>query len=125
MEAQFEDVECAFKIHAGHNIHETFEAGHGRIETRKCSILPAKEYIQEEKADYFASLIRGYWSIENQLHWHPDITFKKDACRTIAGYASQNLSVLRKNGVAYHLGTERQIELQKETIQSSIGYRIS
>jgi predicted transposase YbfD/YdcC len=37
----FEDVECAFKMHGGYDVHETLEADHGRIETRKCSILPA------------------------------------------------------------------------------------
>lgn len=130
----FEDVECAFKVHSGRDVHETVEADHGRIETRKCSILPAGEYLMEEnilawrnlrtivriesnreiqgkttqevryyisdeletKASYFQSLIRGHWSIENQLHWHMDVTFKEDKCRARAGYASQNLSVLRK-----------------------------
>ena len=28
---------------------------------------------------YFPSLIREHWSIENQLHWHLDITFKEGA----------------------------------------------
>jgi predicted transposase YbfD/YdcC len=51
---------------------------------------------QETKAAYFCSHIRGHRSIENQLHWHLDVTFKEDACRAGAGYASQNLSVLRK-----------------------------
>jgi predicted transposase YbfD/YdcC len=37
----FEDVECVFKVHSGHDKHQTIEADHGRIETRKCSILPA------------------------------------------------------------------------------------
>lgn len=102
----FEDVECAFKMNSGHDMYETIEADHGRIETRKCSILPAAEYLmeensqawknprtiirlearrevqgkvtqeiryyisdeKEESAAYFCSLIRGHWSIENQLH---------------------------------------------------------
>ena len=127
----FEDVECAFKMNSGHDVYETLDVDHGRIETRECSILPADEYLMEENlqtwknletiirlearrevqgkvtqetryyisdekevgAAYFSSLIRGHWSIENQLHWHLDITFKEDACRARAGYASQNLSV--------------------------------
>lgn len=143
----YEDVECAFKMHVGHDMHETIDADHGRIETRRCSILPATEYLMEEKlspwknlgtvirleskreiqgkitqethyyisdekennAAYFLSLIRGHWSIENQLHWHLDITFKEDACRARAGYASQNLSVLRK--MALHIVSEQKDKL--------------
>ncbi len=43
-----DDIECAFKIHKGYDYHEELDCGHGRIETRKCSILGAKEYLLEE-----------------------------------------------------------------------------
>lgn len=130
----YEDIECAFKVHQGYDSVETLDAGHGRIETRHCSILPAKEFLMEEtisawkglqtiariqstreiqgkatqetryyisdedesKAAYFNALARGHWGIENQLHWHLDVTFKEDQCRARTGHASQNLSVLRK-----------------------------
>ncbi len=43
-----EDVECAFKTHQGyHHVQET-DRGHGRIETRNCSILPAKDFLMDE-----------------------------------------------------------------------------
>lgn len=143
----FEDVECAFKVHSGYDTFQNVEADHGRIETRKCSILPAAGFLMEEnllpwrnlktlirveamrevqgkttqevryyisdeqepKAAYFNSLVRGHWSIENQLHWHLDVTFKEDKCRARAGYASQNLSVLRK--MALHITTEQKDKL--------------
>jgi predicted transposase YbfD/YdcC len=137
-----EDVECAFRTHSGYDAEQTLDADHGRIETRKCSILPARDFLlaenigvwcnlrtiikveatrelqgkttnetryyisdeAEPKAAYFNALVRGHWSIENQLHWHLDVTFREDACRVRAGYASQNLSIVRK--MALHIVAE-------------------
>jgi predicted transposase YbfD/YdcC len=48
-------------------------------------------------------------SIENQLHWYPDITFNEDKCRARAGYASQNLSVPRK--MALYIVSEQKDKL--------------
>lgn len=142
----YDDVACAFKMNSGTDIFEEVDAGHGRIETRKCGILPAKNYLTEEslkawkslstvirieftreikdkvtrdtryyisdeteaKATYYASLVRGHWSIENQLHYL-DVTFKEDACRARKGFASQNLSVLRK--IALHIVSEQKDKL--------------
>lgn len=56
-------------------------------------------YISDEnfpKAAYFNMLARGHWSIENQLHWNLDVTFKEDASRARKGSAAQNLSTIRK-----------------------------
>ena len=38
----------------------------------------------------------GTGGIENQLHWHLDVTFKEDACRAGKGFAAQNFSTVRK-----------------------------
>jgi len=43
-----EDMECAFKIHRGYDSQEQIEKNHGRTETRRCSILPAKGFLLEE-----------------------------------------------------------------------------
>jgi len=56
-------------------------------------------YISSENglsANYFNALVRGHWSIENQLHWHLDVTFKEDNSRIRTGYAPENLSTLKK-----------------------------
>ena len=39
---------------------------------------------------------RKHWSIENQLHWRLDVTFKEDANRTRTGHAAQNLALVRR-----------------------------
>jgi len=40
--------------------------------------------------------IRGGWSIENQLHWHLDVTFSEDDNTTMDKNAFNNLSILNK-----------------------------
>ncbi len=54
------------------------------------SSLPASQ-VQR-----IAQCIRGHWSIENQLHWHLDVSFGEDHCRARRGYAPVTLNVLRK-----------------------------
>jgi hypothetical protein len=60
-------------------------------------------------ARYYNSLVRGHWSIENQLHWHLDVTFKEDACRARMENAPENLSILRK--FALQLVSARKVKL--------------
>lgn len=44
----------------------------------------------------FAGAVRQHWSIENQLHWHLDVTFQEDQCRIRRGHADANFSILRR-----------------------------
>lgn len=55
-------------------------------------------YISSLEADAakFLHLIRGHWSVENQLHWLLDVAFSEDDCSIHTGHAPQNLSLLRK-----------------------------
>ena len=158
----YEDIECAFKMNSGTDVSEELDAGHGRIETRKCSILPAGDYLMDEtleawkglsiiikieavrelkdkttretryyisdeteaKAAYYAALVRGHWSIENQLHCHMDITFGEDACRARKGFASQNLSVLRKVALHIYIGAKRQVKQKEEALQGCLRHQV-
>ena len=71
-----------------------------------CEVIEGEEttrtvrhYISDEdwdKAAYYNMLARGHWGIENQLHWHLDVTFHEDASRARSGFAPENLSLLRK-----------------------------
>jgi len=47
-------------------------------------------------AELCADVIRGHWSIENQLHWHLDVNFLEDATEIIDRAAFQNFSLLNK-----------------------------
>jgi predicted transposase YbfD/YdcC len=40
--------------------------------------------------------VREHWSIENNLHWHLDVVFQEDACRTRKDHGPANLAVVRK-----------------------------
>jgi predicted transposase YbfD/YdcC len=56
-------------------------------------------YISSEKgkkSEYYNQLVRERWSIENKLHWHLDVTFGEDMCRSRTKNVMENLSILRK-----------------------------
>ena len=40
--------------------------------------------------------VRGYWGIENRLHWVLDVTCNEDQARNRKGYCAENLALLRK-----------------------------
>ena len=50
-------------------------------------------------AEEAGGLIRGHWSIENQLHWCLDVSFGEDNCRARTNHAAENLNVLRKTAL--------------------------
>lgn len=52
------------------------------------------------KVRRLAKLIRGHWSIENQLHWVLDVTFTEDASRIRKDDAPQTMAMLRRLAVS-------------------------
>lgn len=74
-----------------------------RVESIRAGVKEERFYISSEKnlgninkPLYFNRLVRAHWSIENQLHWHLDVTFREDKSRARDKYAPQNLAILRK-----------------------------
>ena len=54
-------------------------------------------YISSVKgidAQRMADLVRGHWSVENQLHWQLDVSFREDERRIRSGHAAENYSRL-------------------------------
>jgi len=45
-------------------------------------------------------IARSHWSIENQLHWHLDVTFGEDKSKVRGAFVAQNLSLLRAIAVS-------------------------
>ncbi len=52
--------------------------------------------LSEVSPQQMIGFTRGHWSIENQLHWQLDVSFKEDESRVRRDNAPQNLSVIRK-----------------------------
>lgn len=47
----------------------------------------------------FNKLVRNHWSIENQLHWQLDVSFREDQSRTRKNNAPENMATLRKTAL--------------------------
>ena len=52
------------------------------------------------KVRQLAELIRGHWSIENQLHWVLDVTLTEDASRIRKDLAPQTMAMFRRLAVS-------------------------
>ena len=61
-----------------------------------------RHYISsfDGSAENFAALIRGHWSIENQLHWMLDVVFGEDRNKAKKDLSPLNLNVLRKTALS-------------------------
>lgn len=44
----------------------------------------------------FAQAERSRWSIENNLHWCPDVVFKDNECPGLDRNAAENLAIIRR-----------------------------
>jgi predicted transposase YbfD/YdcC len=80
-------------------------------------------YISDETVSnpsYYLSLSRGHWGIENQLHWHLDVTFKEDACRARLGNAPINLSTLRKFALQLLSNQKDKFSLKKRQYKAAL-----
>ena len=69
-----------------------------RVDSRGRPRIEARYYIlsRQLSAREFANAVRGHWSIENNLHWQLDVSFREDACRVHRDQAPANLSVIRR-----------------------------
>ena len=61
-----------------------------------------RHYISsfDTSAEDFGQIIRGHWSVENQLHWMLDVAFREDDARARKDNSPLNLNVLRKIALA-------------------------
>ncbi|MGK0366616.1 MAG: putative transposase YbfD/YdcC [Saprospiraceae bacterium] len=79
-------------------------------------------YISSELKDvaYYNDRIKGHWSIENLLHWHLDVTFNEDACRSRTGNAPLNLNIMRKMALHRISRQKDKLSLKKRRYKASM-----
>jgi predicted transposase YbfD/YdcC len=76
-----------------------------RVDTLRCPAnapalkQPARYYLSSQaqrSAAQAQAAVRGHWAIENQLHWHLDVTLGEDRHRLRDQRAAENLALVRK-----------------------------
>ena len=69
-----------------------------RSDSRGRSGMETRYYIlsRQISVEEFAGAVRGHWSIENNLHWQLDVSFREDECRVCRDHAPADLSVIRR-----------------------------
>jgi predicted transposase YbfD/YdcC len=78
----------------GMTTNVTWRDGEERTETRYYIL---SKYLSAKR---FAEAVRSHWSIENNLHWQLDVTFREDQCRVRKDHADENLSILRRTALS-------------------------
>lgn len=103
----------------------------GTIIHYRCTNLTQQEHTQTDRyyissfettPEQFACLVRGHWSIENQLHWMLDVLFGEDACRVRKDKAPLNLSVLRKTALRCltNTPTKKKISTRRKMLRAAL-----
>ena len=64
--------------------------------------------------------MRSHWSIENELHWRLDVTFREDASRIRRGNAPHNLGVIRHVAMNLLKREPSKISVRKKRIRVAL-----
>lgn len=98
-----------------------------RIEATKASqewrpYVSSREGLSPAK---FLELIRSHWSVENDLHWQLDVSFREDATRIRDRNAAVNLSLLRALALGMlkrETSNKRGIDAKRKKASRSVPY---
>ncbi len=63
---------------------------------------------------------RAHWSIENNLHWQLDVTFREDECRTRKDHAPRNLATLRRAALNLLRREPSKISLKRKRLKAAL-----
>jgi predicted transposase YbfD/YdcC len=73
-------------------------------------------------AEEFGRIIRNHWSIENNLHWALDVSFREDNCRARKDNSPKNLTVLRKIALSRlrAINAGKRVSIRRKMFRASI-----
>lgn len=72
------------------------------------------------EAERLLQLTRAHWSIENNLHWTLDVTFREDLCRTRKNHAAANLSLIRKTALNLLKLNKEKIPIKRKQLKAAL-----
>ena len=72
---------------------EVTRTTHHQVDKTRRYFLTSLNY---EDIDLFKHAVRQHWSIEINLHWSLDVSFREDHNRTRSGHAPRNLATIRR-----------------------------
>jgi predicted transposase YbfD/YdcC len=75
--------------------------------------------LTDDSPQRYANLIRGHWAIENNLHWHLDLTFGEDDSRVRKDNGPMNLNIFRKFGLFLLTHEPSKISLKRKRKKAS------
>jgi predicted transposase YbfD/YdcC len=75
--------------------------------------------LPPEPANILAAC-RSHWSIENNLHWQLDVTFREDECRTRKDHAAINLAMMRHTALNLLKREPTKIPIKRKRIKAAI-----
>jgi predicted transposase YbfD/YdcC len=109
LRGQWPGLRCLVRVTSRREIRE-------KISTEKRYYIGSLD--RRRKAGKILELIRGHWSIENNLHWQLDVSFAEDQRRIRQGHGAENFSrlcrialILLKNETTQKTG----IEIKRQT----------
>ena len=67
-----------------------------------------------------AAAVRAHWSVENNLHWQLDMTFREDECRTRKDHAPRNLAMIRRTVLNLLRREPSKLSLKRKRLKASV-----
>lgn len=67
-----------------------------------------------------AAAVRAHWSIENNLHWQLDVTFREDRNRTRKDFAALNLTIMRRFALNTLKRDTEKLSLKRKQLKAAL-----
>lgn len=65
-----------------------------------------------------AAAVRAHWSVENNLHWALDVTFREDQCRARKDHSARNLATIRRAALNMLRRQPSKISLKRKRLKA-------